>query len=75
MDMMSGQRPKKKTSAEKVFKEPAGAVLFVRLDDATRAAIQAFIRAQTVPPDRSSVARQALHEFLRAQGFWPPKRE
>lgn len=48
--------------------------MYFRLDDATNAAIAAFIKSQRVPPTQPAVGLQALHEFLQREGFWPPKK-
>lgn len=50
-----------------------GPILYLRLDDALEAAIQKFIKAQVVPPDRTAVGIIALQQFLERQGLWPPK--
>lgn len=48
------------------------AVVFITLDDATAAALEEFIAAQPVEPDRAAVGLKALRRFLTDQGF-PPK--
>lgn len=64
MNVMSKQKPKPA--------KDRGPVLYIRLDDPTEAALQAFIKAQTVEPDRTAVGLKSLHEFLTKHGFWPP---
>ena len=54
-------------------KKGRGPVVFLTLDDLTEASLQAFIEAQTVPPDRAPVCLTALRRFLTEQGFYPPK--
>lgn len=66
MKCMSKQKPPKPGSKDR------GPVLYLRLDEPTEDALQAFIRAQTVEPDRTAVGLKALHEFLAKHGFWPP---
>jgi len=48
-------------------------VLFVTLTQSDEDALQAYIAAQDVEPDRSAVGLKALHEFLSKRGYWPPK--
>jgi len=62
-------KPRKQTTEPK----HRGAVLFIRLDADTEAALVAYIAAQDVEPDRSAVGKKALHEFLSKRGHWPPK--
>ena len=45
--------------------------LFVRIDRPLHEAIQAFIAAQEVPPDRTAVVVTALQQFLARHGLWP----
>lgn len=68
MSVMSKQRPKKAGSKDR------GPVLYLRLDDAHEAALQSFIAAQPVPPDRTAVGLKALEELLAKHGHWPPKK-
>jgi len=44
-------------------------VVFVTLDDATEEALQRFIEAQRIRPDRSAVGQAAIVEFLEKEGF------
>lgn len=60
--------PKKKKPSKSKGRNP---VVFLTLDLATDAALQAFIAAQPVEPDRSAVALKALRRFLMDQGFPP----
>lgn len=64
---MTEKKQAKKTSKDR------GPALFVRIDDDTEAALQDFIGAQDVPPDRQAVGLKALHEFLAKRGHWPRK--
>ncbi len=65
--------PSKPKKGQKAAPKDRGPVLYVRLDNTTEQALQAFMKAQTVEPDRSAVGMKALHEFLAKHGFWPPK--
>ena len=49
-----------------------GPVLFLRMPDYLEAALQAFIDAQLVPPDRTAVAVAALEGYFRKHGYLPP---
>lgn len=51
---------------------PNGPVLFLRMPDYLEAALQAFIDAQLVPPDRTAVAVAALEGYFRKHGYLPP---
>ena len=51
--------------------EARGPVLFVRMPDYLEAALQSFIAAQIVPPDRTAVAVAALEDFFRKHGHLP----
>lgn len=42
--------------------------VFVRLDDATAAALEEFLREQDVPPKKPAVLLAALREFLGKRG-------
>jgi hypothetical protein len=66
MSVMSKQRPKKPGAKDR------GPVLYLRLDEELEAALQAFIAAQTVPPDRTAVGLKALQDLLQKHGHWPP---
>jgi hypothetical protein len=65
--MAKQTKPAKKTPPKK-----RGPVLFITMDDQTDAELQAFITAQRVGPDRSSVGLVALREFLVREGFRKP---
>jgi hypothetical protein len=43
------------------------------LEEELLEAVKDYCAAQTVPPDRSDVARVALRQFLERAGFWPRK--
>lgn len=64
------ERKKSSTKPEPKAKKP---VLFIQLTAEEEAALNAFIAAQTVEPDRAAVGRKSLIRFLESQGFWPPK--
>lgn len=49
------------------------AVNFRVTDDRVWDALQAFLSAQRVPPRMTQVMLCSLKEFLRAEGFYPPK--
>lgn len=66
--------PKKpRGGAGKPAKKPRGPVVFISLDDDTEAALQSFIAAQPVSPDRAAVGLTALRRFLSEHGHFPPK--
>ena len=46
-------------------------VVFITIDDATEAALQEFIEAQRIKPDRASVGLAAMIELLEREGFLP----
>lgn len=50
-----------------------GPVLYLRLSPEHEAALQAFVNAQRIKPDRTAVGLTALEELLQKEGFWPPK--
>jgi hypothetical protein len=54
---------------KKVSEKPKRNVVFITLDDATETALQHFIDAQPVKPERSAVGFTALVDFLKRQGF------
>ena len=64
---MVAMSKQKKPDAEKRKR----AVVFISLDDPTEAALQKFLAAQRIPPDRSAVGFAALIEFLKREGFPP----
>lgn len=48
-------------------------MLYLRLPPELDAALQAFIAAQRIRPDRTAVGLTALEELLAKEGYWPPK--
>lgn len=64
--------PKKKPASKR---QPNPNVIFLTLDDETAQALVAYIDAQEVPPERTTVALTALRQFLAAKGFLklPPR--
>lgn len=48
-------------------------VVFLTLDDDTETALESFRGDQLVPPDRAAVGVKALQDFLKGQGYYPPK--
>ncbi len=74
---MFGTMSKKKANppATSSGSKDRGPVLFIRLKPDMEEALQAFIGAQDVEPDRSAVGLKALSEFLEKRGFWPPPSE
>ena len=67
---VSKRKPGPKPSADKPARGP---VLYVRMPDELEAAMQAFIQAQIIQPDRTAVAVKAIEELLSRHGHWPPK--
>jgi hypothetical protein len=64
--------PKKPKGSGKKLKNPEQ--VMIRMDAETQSALEKFIAAQKVPPDRPAVALIALRLFLQAEGFLkPPK--
>jgi hypothetical protein len=63
-----------KGSGDQSGKKARGPVLFVQLTEEENGYLLAFIRAQTVEPDRSAVGKTALKKFLQALGYWPADR-
>jgi hypothetical protein len=61
---------KKKPTADRPAKD-RGPVLYLRLTDDHERALQAFIDAQRIKPDRTAVGLAALEELLAKEGFWP----
>jgi hypothetical protein len=51
--------------------KPKRNVVFVTLDEATEAALQRFLAAQRIPPERSAVGFAAIVEFLSKEGYPP----
>lgn len=75
-DAMLGTMSKKKANSSAASgPKDRGPVLFIRLKPEMEQALQAFIGAQDVEPDRSAVGLKALSEFLEKRGFWPPAGE
>jgi len=58
--------PKKKP------KEPAPS-LYLRLDEATYAALMSYINAQKAPPEKTTVGLVALREFLQREVHYPSR--
>jgi hypothetical protein len=58
-----------KRNKPKELKNPE--MVFVRMDDETRAAFEKFVAAQPVTPERPAVVLTALREFLQRWGFLP----
>jgi len=74
--MVAMSSPKKKPGREAgTPKKRERNGLFVTLDDATAAALEAFIEAQPVPPTGPATGLRALTKFLKEQGFDPAKFE
>src|SRR5262245_1761418 len=46
-------------------------VVFVTLDEPTERALQKFLDAQRIPPERSAVGFTAIVEFLKREGYAP----
>lgn len=67
---VSKRKPKPTDTSEKPSRGP---VLYVRMPDELESAMQAFIQAQRIRPDRTAVAITAIEELLAKEGFWPPK--
>jgi hypothetical protein len=66
--MLTLMPPKKKPG--RLGKKPKNpGMLMLRMDDATVAALEAYLGAQKVPPERTAVALVALRQFLTAEGF------
>lgn len=68
MPGVSKQKPPKKAGAT----GDRGPVLYLRLSAEHEAALQRFITAQRIKPDRTAVGLTALEELLQREGFWPP---
>jgi rRNA pseudouridine-1189 N-methylase Emg1 (Nep1/Mra1 family) len=68
--MLAVMSKKKAPAGEKKPKPP---VLYLRVSEEHEAALQAFISAQRIKPDRTAVGLTALEELLAKEGFWPPK--
>ncbi len=64
--VMSKQKKQPATDAKK-----PNPILYLRLDDDTEAALQAFLARQEVKPDRTAVGMTALHQFLAKHNLWP----
>lgn len=66
--------PEDEQPRRKPGRKPAqrsGAPVALWLDDELTAALQAYIDAQDVPPDKSAVLRTGLRLFLQQKGFLP----
>ncbi len=59
--------PNKKQGSGRKLKNPEQ--VLIRMDPETQTALEAYIAAQTVPPERPAVALTALRRFLSEQGF------
>jgi hypothetical protein len=49
-------------------------MVFVRMDDETRAAFEKFMGDQPVTPERPAVVLTALRDFLRRLGYLPKRK-
>ncbi len=70
LTMTAPKKPRPKSTPKRDNGVP---VLYVRISPELEAAIQSFIAAQRVAPERTAVTIKALEEFLQREGFWPPK--
>lgn len=76
MECMS--EPRRRPGRPKKGAEPAapaegrGPVLYLRLGPELNDALQRFIAAQRIKPDRTAVGLTALEELLSREGYWPP---
>jgi len=70
---MIGTMPSKPNKAQKP-KTPKrrGTAIMIRIDEATEAELDAFMAAQRIQPERTTVVMAALHEFLVREGFRKP---
>jgi len=68
--MVVMSKPKKVDS--KAAPKDRGPVLYLRLTADHEKALQAFINAQRIKPDRTAVGLTALEELLAKEGHWPP---
>ena len=71
--MLTLMPPKKKKPSLVGRKPKNPGMLMLRMDEATVAALDAYLTAQKVPPERTAVALVALRQFLTAEGFPPAK--
>jgi hypothetical protein len=58
-----------KRNRPKELKNPE--MVFVRMDDGTRAAFEKFVSDQPVTPERPAVVLTALRLFLQQHGYLP----
>ena len=74
---MFGAMSKKKPSDSRPKGQPTerGPVLYMRLTLEDEAALQAFIAAQIVPPERPAVGLKGLRELLRREGYLPAEKK
>ncbi len=67
---MSAVMSKKKKPAEPAKDK----ILTARIPDDLFAAFEAYRAAQLYPPDRTAVILRLMENFLRAEGFYPPRK-
>lgn len=70
--MLATMPPPKKKPGSRPKKQPNPKAMFLTLDDATAAALVAFLGAQKVAPERTAVVVHALRAFLTSEGFLKP---
>jgi hypothetical protein len=67
--LIMSKRAKRTTTSDK--SKDRGPVLYLRLTPEHEEAIQRFIAAQRIRPDRTTVGITAIEELLAREGFWP----
>jgi hypothetical protein len=73
MSVMSKSRPPgRPRKTEQPAPDAKVPILYLRLPAELEAALQQFIAAQRIKPDRTAVGLTALEELLAKEGFWPP---
>lgn len=55
--------------------DDGGPVLYIRMPPKVQAAFSAYLASDPIEPSRQSAGLEALTDFLKSKGFWPPPKE
>jgi hypothetical protein len=72
MTVMAKRRPPPESTAKK-RQTRNGRAIQIWLDLRTASALDAFIASQRLSPTITDVLTLSLQEFLKSEGYWPPK--